>query len=747
MGPILGAVKILLLAHAMQGTVAGRIYDTETSQPVAGAVVALPGLNRTVAADDSGRYVLQGVPPGSHTITVHFIGYAESSLEALVPESGSLQIDFGLLPEPVPIHSMDVHAPILIPGLDVADAGAFPDRAVTSTALRHDPLLAEPDALQALDGGEISARPESPSGLNLRGGASDQTVYLIDGIPIVNPYHAAGMASGWNPDALARLQVASATPLESNPNALAGTVEATTRAPGDRIRAQGSTSTTQSRITLDGPLGPAGYLVSMRSGLPDGIAPKNESSYIRGDTGDWLAKLESPVLGGRAQVLGYGNENDLNGVVTVTPENGPVDPRRNTFEWNGQSLGARWVRTLGTGTLRVQGWRADGNVGSRWAAQTGPLQMGSTRRDEGVLISMDRAGTTAMIRYERSRTSYAIASDSAAGPSWRIESDAPIATALARHRRDLGRAFQAILGTSLTEARDRFYLGPNAQLLWKPTTRIDVSGSYARTHQLTQSLRNPESVVGNLFPADLSLLTWGAVPVARSQLGVFALSYRPREGLKFGAQAYARRSRDLLLIAPVEGEPFATTGDFAVGSATSHGLSADAAWSSRRCGLVASYAFQENQVHYAGERYVPDSGARHVLQGGAIVFPTRTTSVRLSLAAALGRRATAVTNGFEWEATNIVDRGSEFGGSPYYTLDALSGTAMPGYYRLDVGIRKEWHLGVAGRDATLAFFGTATNVLGRRNFLTYAPDADTGRTTGIEMRPRAPLVVGLDWGF
>src|SRR6185503_7514901 len=117
--------------------------------------------------------------------------------------------------------------------------------------------------------------------------AADQTAYLIDGFPILNPYHAAGMTGAWNPDAIARLRVASAAPLETSPNALAGAVEAATRAPGDRIRAQGSASTTQSRITLDGPLGKAGYLVSFRSGFPDGIAPKHESSYIRGDTGDW----------------------------------------------------------------------------------------------------------------------------------------------------------------------------------------------------------------------------------------------------------------------------------------------------------------------------------------------------------------------------------------------------------------------------------------------------------------------------
>ncbi len=777
MGPLLGAVKVLLLAQAMHGTVVGQVWDAQTAQPVGGAVVAVPELNRTTAADDSGRYALHGLPPGSHQITVRFIGYAPRTLEALVPENGPLEIDFWLLPEPVRIHSIDVHVPVIVRGFDAGAAAAFPDREISSAALQNHPLLGEPDALQALGGGEISLRQESPSGVNVRGGASDQTAYLIDGIPVFNPYHAAGMASGWNPEAVSRLRVGSVTPLEAYPNALAGAVEATTRAPGDRIRAQGSVSTTQSRITFDGPLaaagtGPtegaaaAGYLVSLRSGLPDGIAPKNEYSYVRGETGDWLAKLEAPALGGRVQLLGYGNENDLNTAIAVAPEGAIPDPRRNTFEWNGQSLGARWSRVLGGTALRVQGWRADGNIGSAWAAQTGPLDMGATREDKGLLVGMDRsserAGTTVQLRIERSRTSYRIVSDSTSGPTWAAEANMPVATGSARHRHTVGRAFELQFGGSIAAARDRLHFGPHAQLLWKPSTRLELSGSYALTHQFAQSLRNPESVVGNIFPADLYLgagataaqvasggSSSGAasVPVARSQLSVLALSFLPREGLRLGAQAYGRRSDRLLLVAPVEGEPFATRGAFAIGSGTSWGVSADAALSARRCGIVASYGMQQTRVEYGDAGYTPESGARHTFEGGVIVLPTATTSVRISLAAALGRRTTAISDGFEWEATNILDRGSEFGGSPYYGGAALGGTSLPGYYRLDAGVRKEWRLGVAGRDATLALFGTATNILGRRNFLTYARDPSTGEMAGVEMRPRAPLVVGLDWGF
>src|SRR6267143_2947387 len=315
MGPFfLGAVKVLLVAQTMQGTVVGRVWDAETAEPIAGAAVSLTDLDRAAGTDAAGRYVLRQVPAGQHQITVHFIGYAQRSLHALVPQSGELEIDVWLQPEPVRINTIDVRAPVLVRGFDIGAAAAFPDREISASAIRNDPQLTEPDVLEALGGGEVSLRPESPSGVNIRGGASDQTAYLLDGIPIFNPYHSGGISAGWNPDALSKLRLASAAPLPSCPNTLSGSIEAVTRAPGDRVHAQGSVSTTQSRATFDGPLGPAGagYLVSLRTGLPDGIAPKRESTYLRGETGDWLAKLEVPSLGGRIQLLGYGNENDMN---------------------------------------------------------------------------------------------------------------------------------------------------------------------------------------------------------------------------------------------------------------------------------------------------------------------------------------------------------------------------------------------------------------------------------------------------
>jgi hypothetical protein len=110
----------------------------------------------------------------------------------------------------------------------------------------------------------------------------------------------------------------------------------------------------------------------------------------------------------------------------------------------------------------------------------------------------------------------------------------------------------------------------------------------------------------------------------------------------------------------------------------------------------------------------------------------------------VGRRTTPLAGSLEWESCNLLDQGCEFGGSPDHQGEILGGTALPAYLRLDVGVRKHWHL---RRGALVALFGTVSNVAGRRNVLTWARDASSGERTPVEMRPVAPLVLGVEARF
>jgi hypothetical protein len=72
---------------------------------------------------------------------------------------------------------------------------------------------------------------------------------------------------------------------------------------------------------------------------------------------------------------------------------------------------------------------------------------------------------------------------------------------------------------------------------------------------------------------------------------------------------------------------------------------------------------------------------------------------------------------------------------------------VPGYVRLDAGVRKLWSFRAGSRDISFTLFGTLSNLLGRDNVLTWTIDPATGERMPVGMRPRSPLVVGLDWEF
>jgi hypothetical protein len=148
----------------------------------------------------------------------------------------------------------------------------------------------------------------------------------------------------------------------------------------------------------------------------------------------------------------------------------------------------------------------------------------------------------------------------------------------------------------------------------------------------------------------------------------------------------------------------------------------------------------------AGQSYRPSAAVPHSVEIGAIARPVRRASVRLSATGLFGRRATLVTGPFEWEGCNLWDRGCEFAGAPVLA-GPLGGLTLPAYFRIDLGVRYDLPVAVLGRSGTLGVFGSFTNLLDRSNQLTSTVDPSSGRVKRVTMRPRSPLVAGLDWRF
>ncbi|MGQ0703616.1 MAG: carboxypeptidase regulatory-like domain-containing protein [Gemmatimonadales bacterium] len=740
-----GFLLAALQALPAGASIGGQVKDGETGTPLAGAAVSLPDIGRVVSTDNEGRYVIAGVAAGPQHVLVRRIGYAARRFHALVPSQGRLEIVVALHALPVSLQPIEVRAGIPPPtrGLEPEDSTGFPDRALSLAAVRNHPQLAEPDALQALGGGQVAIAPESPNGLHIRGGASDQTAYILDDIPILAPHHTGVSFTAWNPDALSRLRLTSLVAPEF-PHMLSGVVAATTRSPGSEFLTQGGASTTQARMTLRGPLGHggAGYLLSGRTAFPGLFGRHRDQTYLRGGSQDWLAKLEAPLLGGQVRVVGYGNWNDL-AAAADTLGNG-----RNEFNWSGWSVGSAWAGQVGNAGFKLVAWTASQGAGALWSASTSvPDRLGAGRRDVGIGSRVSWSGptstTTAGIRVERISTRYDLGAQGDSLGSFTLRRANPVWAAFGEHTRKIAPRTEAHLGLVGAIARSTVYVSPALLLRVRPTAALTLQGGLSRRHQFVQSLRNPESMVASIFPTELFMVAGDELPVARSDLVHVALEYRPRMGLHLGAEIYARSFRGLALVQ--DAGPFVTS-RIGTGRGNAQGLMLEAAANGARYAFLASYALQRVRYQFGDTSYIPAHAAGHALESGITVFPSPSWSLRLGITALAGRHTTAIAGGFEWESCNLLDWGCQFAGTPLRS-GPIGATSVPAYVRVDLGVRKHWHWSLAGRDGELGVYATMTNILGRSNILTFVVDPATGSRTPVTMRPWSPLVAGMDWRF
>ena len=742
---LLLSVSVQLASLQSGAAIAGTVRDGESGRPLAGATVMVDDSDRLATTAEDGRYEVSNLPSGPHRLVVRALGHASYALHAVVPRAGILEVNVVLQP-------LTLRLPIVEVRRDRRDAGRAIDglrdgrlRSARAADLDRDPQLAEPDFLRAIAGGDVVAAAERPGGLHVRGGSTDQTVYTIDGVPVFNPYHTSELMGGWNTDAFDGATLATDAPGVSS---LSGAVQLTSKSPGEVVSSRGGASTTHVRFAVDGPLGigSAGFLVSGRAAWPAFLAPANDANFVRGASADWLAKVESKWGGGVIRLLATHSADQVH-VSPRRPIAGAEEwtGERNQYDWSSGTAALQWNGRIGRDSLAVSSWRSTTGAGASWG--TTPVLLASRRTDHGLQATWSRrsSSTTSQsgLRFEDSRISYTVTDDQHVSADLRTA--APLLTAFGDLQRAIGATVRLDLGASAMLFGGRGYLSPSVRGRWSLTDQLALSASLARRHQFAQSLRNTESAVGYVFPADLPVgAQRGVVPVAVSDERSLSVDYTPATGIRAAISGYVREMHGLALVAPVEDAPF-LRGSPVSGAATARGVSAEAEVRDERYVVVARFARQRVRYSAGDARYVPEFAARALADGGVTVFPAPSLMLRLGVTAALGRSVTPATGSFEWESCNLKDRGCEFAGSPRAEPSRLASLRAPDYIRLDLGFRKQGHVRFGSRHADVALFGTFSNVFDRFNVLTYG--LVNGVPQGIDMRPQSPLVIGLDWRF
>ncbi len=268
-GVLAYVMRILIPVFLLPGvvgaaTLSGFVTDGTSGESLPFSNVVLRGGGSPLGAlgNVDGYYAVQHIPPGEYTIVVSYIGY--HSLVDTVRFSGDelRELNVQLIPEPILSREIVVEADPYEAERNVQTGFVT----LETAQLQELPAVGETDllrSLQLLPG--IQAASDISSGLYIRGGGPDQTLILLDQIPLYNPTHAFGFFSTFNPDAIKDMSLHKGAYPAQYGGRLGSVLDVRNR-DGNRkgFEGTGGISLISARMTLEGPAGNGSWMVSGR---------------------------------------------------------------------------------------------------------------------------------------------------------------------------------------------------------------------------------------------------------------------------------------------------------------------------------------------------------------------------------------------------------------------------------------------------------------------------------------------------
>jgi len=259
---ILSIVFLLqTIVVAQTGTISGFVLDESTGESLVGANIYFENTIGGAITNQSGYYVVSEVPKGNYTVICSYIGYIEFRKDISLKEGQSLRLNITLESalletETVVVTAESVRTAVELFRKNVSQIDISPREIKNLPAVGESDLLR---TLQNLPG--ILPISDYSSELYVRGGTSDQNLYLIDGADVYNPEHAFGLFSTFNTDAIKDIEISKGGFTADYGGRLSSVLDVT-NLDGNRKTFQGNAeiSLLAAKATLQMPIGKIGSI-------------------------------------------------------------------------------------------------------------------------------------------------------------------------------------------------------------------------------------------------------------------------------------------------------------------------------------------------------------------------------------------------------------------------------------------------------------------------------------------------------
>ncbi|MEO1484221.1 MAG: TonB-dependent receptor [Bacteroidota bacterium] len=179
-------------------TLSGTVREASSNETLIGVTIAIPELKTGTTTNEYGFYSIT-VPSGEYKIIASYLGFADIS--QTVSLNTNTKLDLKMTEETQELEEVVLTEDV--ERVDIRKPQMSVNNLAVSTIKQIPVVLGEADVIKSLvllPG--VTNAGEASSGFNVRGGAADQNLILLDEAIIFNSSHLFGFFSVFNPDAI-----------------------------------------------------------------------------------------------------------------------------------------------------------------------------------------------------------------------------------------------------------------------------------------------------------------------------------------------------------------------------------------------------------------------------------------------------------------------------------------------------------------------------------------------------------------
>jgi len=264
------------------GLLVGEVCDRSNGEPLVGVNITSPELDIGAATDKNGRFVVTGIPAGTHTFEFSMIGYKTEVRKVLTEDGKTKTVKIFLKPERISMPEI-----IVTPGhYGISRAVDKPEQVLAVQEIKTTPGT-QGDMFMALSTMPAVAAQGPAAPIYVQGGRSEENLVLLDQGWVASAFHmelgGGGVYSIFNPAILREVNLYTGGFGAEYGDRLSAVLDVDTR-DGDYNRLHSSTalSNTFAEEVLEGPLpgtkGKGSFLISARRSFFDLIISFTEFS-------------------------------------------------------------------------------------------------------------------------------------------------------------------------------------------------------------------------------------------------------------------------------------------------------------------------------------------------------------------------------------------------------------------------------------------------------------------------------------